>query len=99
MLDETGEIYKLSHYTSGEYEGMTLIEMTRDYGGPMFCKIEGEFCVDTRETCGYYNCDDYSPCNGKSGRCRHLVNGFMETGKKYKVHDSRIVRIYELRNG
>jgi hypothetical protein len=65
-------------------EGIPLIveECKRDIGGPMWCQDHGEFVE--KGDCGRL-CEDYSPCNGKNGRCIHLKNGYMGTGKKYKL--------------
>ena len=60
---------------------MKLLEMKREYGGEMWCGENEEF-VEKGESCGI-QCPLYSPCNYKSGRCRSLKNGFVETGKKF----------------
>jgi len=57
-----------------------LLEMKRDYGGEMWCKEFNEF--PERCFCGI-GCQKYDPCNGRSGKCRHLVNGFVETGREF----------------
>jgi hypothetical protein len=62
-------------------EEMKLEEMKRDYGGEMWCEENQEF-VEKRQDCGHL-CNYYKPCNGKSGRCRSLKNGFIQTGKKF----------------
>ena len=57
-----------------------LNEMEIDIGGPMWCAESGEF----EDDCGLH-CDYYNPCNGISGRCRKLKNGFKETGRKFEL--------------
>ena len=60
-------------------EPVVLKEMRRDVGGPMWCNKLREF---TCGCCGV-DCEDYNPCNGKSGCCRYLENGFVETGQSF----------------
>ena len=67
-------------------DGTVLLEMKRDIGGEMFCREFMEFIDDE---CGN-DCEFYNPCNGKSGRCRKLVNGFVETGKKFVLNQNHI---------
>jgi hypothetical protein len=62
-------------------EKLELLEMKRDYGGEMWCDENQNF-VEKGEDCGI-QCPLYSPCNGKSGRCRSLKNGFVETGREF----------------
>lgn len=62
----------------GEIE---LFETKRDIGGEMWCEENEDFIE--KGDCGTYICPLYSPCNGKSGRCRHLFNGFVVTGRKF----------------
>ena len=64
-----------------ETEEILLYEVTRDIGGPMWCDINGYFV--SLGDCGSSECEDYEPCNGKSGRCKFLKNGFKDTGKKF----------------
>ena len=63
-----------------ELEEMELLEMKRDIGGPMWCDEFFDFVV--KGDCGKW-CNYYEPCNGKSGRCRNLKNGFKQTGRKF----------------
>lgn len=62
-------------------DDIVIEEMERDYGGPMWCSVELLF-VDN--DCGR-DCPKYEPCNGKSGKCRHLVNGFKPTGREFRL--------------
>lgn len=57
-----------------------LEEMKRDFGEKMYCKNNEAFVE--KGDCDRF-CPMYSPCNGKSGRCRYLENGFIGTGKKF----------------
>ena len=57
-----------------------LLEMKREYGGEMWCERREDFVESG--FCGL-GCQQYSPCNGKSGRCRSLKNGFIETGREF----------------
>lgn len=81
-----GDVYELKYFKQGiamgEFDEIILLEMKREIGGEMWCEIEGAFTE--RGECGKLcECNSYSPCNGKNGRCRHLKNGFEETGKKF----------------
>ncbi len=77
--EEDGELcYPLQHFIDEDSEPVVLIEMSKDIGGDMWCTETLTFVEDY---CGN-GCKDYNPCNGKSGRCRSLKNGFIETGKK-----------------
>ena len=87
FMEESGEfIYPLQQFIDDD-EDVILFEMKRDIGGDMFCKEDQEFVDD--ESCGN-DCEYYDPCNGVSGRCRSLQNGFVETGKKYILNDGKI---------
>lgn len=79
--------------------GAILLEMKRDIGGEMFCNKFKEF-IDEEfidEECGN-DCEFYNPCNGISGRCRLLVNGFIETGKKFVLVKSKLYQTNEGEN-
>jgi len=77
--------FPLSEFQDRILEGekeITLLEMKRDIGGVMFCReIVG---LVEKGDCGNI-CSFYNPCNGVSGRCRHLQNSFVRTGKKFKL--------------
>jgi len=80
-----GCVYPLQEFTETlndieDLKEIKLLEMKRDYGGEMWCKKFQEF--PEFAFCGL-GCQGYNPCNGKSGKCRHLVNGFVETGRKF----------------
>ena len=74
----------------GEDEEIELFEMKRDIGGHMWCDESLEFIE--KGDCGRW-CSYYEPCNGKSGRCRSLKNGFVETGKKFLLTKSGLKEI------
>ena len=58
-----------------------IIEATMEIGGGHFyCREFGEVGV-TGEGCGKI-CKAYKPRNGKSGRCCHSANCYVETDKK-----------------
>ena len=63
-----------------DIEEIELSEMKREYGGEMWCDEGFEFVE--KGDCGKW-CLSYQPCNGKSGRCRNLKNGFIETGREF----------------
>ena len=63
-----------------DVEEIELEEMKRDIGGNMYCSAK-EYFIEKGD-CGKW-CPMYSPCNGRSGRCRELENGFIGTGKKF----------------
>ena len=73
-----------------DLEEMRLLEMKRDLGGEMYCNKNERFVE--KGDCGKW-CSMYSPCNGKSGRCRYLENGFIITGKKFILLKSGKINI------
>ena len=75
----------------GEDEEIELFEMRRDIGGQMWCDEIWDF-INKGEDCGI-QCPQYSPCNGKSGRCRSLKNGFVKTGKKFILRKSGLKEV------
>ena len=79
-LEEAKETLK-----EDDVEEIELEEMKRDYGGKMWCNLKELFIK--KWDCGR-RCNIYNPCNGKSGRCRHLENGFIGTGKKFILTES-----------
>ena len=67
-----------------ENKEIILEEHIRDVSGEfLWCDEYGDF-MDTKESCGKV-CEDYSPCNGKSGRCRFLKQGFVGTGRYFTL--------------
>lgn len=85
-LEEAKESLKEEDIGEEEIE---LEEMKRDIGGNMYCSAK-EYFIEKGD-CGKW-CSMYSPCNGKSGRCRELENGFIGTGKKFILNKSGILR-------
>ncbi len=57
---------------------MEVFEAVKDKSLHHFwCKVIDEVCSkDDDVTCGK-DCEDYSPCNGKSGRCRHKTHCYI----------------------
>jgi hypothetical protein len=105
----------MKYYYSGEYcdyicdlEGFKIIlkeedleeilleEMKRDIGGEMYCKNH-EIFVEKGD-CGIW-CSMYSPCNGVSGRCRNLENGFVGSGKKFILGKNGLTKVLPIRQG
>jgi len=74
----------------GEDEEIELFEMKRDIGGQMWCDEGFEFVE--KGDCGKW-CLSYKPCNGKSGRCRNLKNGFIRTGRKFFLTKNGLKKI------
>lgn len=78
---DTDGVQSLDFFKSElDEERIELLEMKKDIGGRMWCDEE-YFFVDKGD-CNTW-CKHYQPCNGKSGRCRNLKNGFIQTGKKF----------------
>ena len=69
--------------TEIEAESIIIEECKRDKGGPMHCLQEDFF--PEKGDCGRA-CKQYKPCNGKSGRCRHLASGYIGTGKLFQLN-------------
>jgi len=95
MSDDSEYVFPLEEFREtliddDELEGIELFEMKRDIGGQMWCEENEEF-IYKGEDCGI-QCPLYSPCNGKSGRCRNLKNGFVGTGKEFILNKSGILQ-------
>ncbi len=70
-------------------DSFTLAEMKPDIGSGAYWCSENDWTLDnTRESCGKFNCKDYSPCNGKNGRCRHLKHSMVETGRVFDLRQT-----------
>ena len=69
---------------------LILEEMQQDIGGPMWCSVLQNFVI-YNDTCGC-NCEQYYPCNNRSGRCRHLKNGYIGTGKIYILVHNKLIK-------
>jgi hypothetical protein len=61
-----------------ECRDIILIEGCLDPNGEPYCSEYLEFDLD----CGL-DCEEYNPCNGKNGKCRHLTKSLKETGKEF----------------
>lgn len=80
---DTDGVQSLEFYKSEldeDLKEIELFEMKRDIGGEMWCDELFDFVG--KGDCGKW-CDHYKPCNGESGRCRNLKNGFIQTGRKF----------------
>ena len=80
---DTDEVQSLEFFKAEideDLKEIELFEMKRDIGGEMWCDEHFDFVE--KGDCGKW-CDYYKPCNGKSGRCRNLKNGFIVTGRKF----------------
>ena len=89
---DTDGVEALEFYKSEldeDLKEIELLEMKRDIGGEMWCDEVWDFVE--KGDCGRW-CDYYKPCNGKSGRCRNLKNGFIETGRKFILTKSGLRR-------
>jgi len=84
MTDDSEYVFTLDYFKEmlidDELEEMELLEVKSDIGGEMWCSRK-EYFIESGD-CGCL-CPQYNPCNGKNGRCRHLKNGFVLTGKKF----------------
>lgn len=88
-MDGEDLCYHLDHYRDlirrGIEKEIIIAEQKRDFGGPMWCHVWGKF-VETKWSCGKLECRKYyEPRNGKSGRCKNLVNGFTATGRIFRL--------------
>lgn len=81
----------------GETEAFILEEEKRDIGGEMWCWLHGIF-VERGHICGDCGkrCSDYKPRNGRSGCCRNLSNGFVRTGKWFKLTKEGLKAVEQL---
>lgn len=95
MCDESEYVFPLAFFKTqlieeGE-EQIKLFEVKRQYGdGNMWCHRAE--CIVKKGDCGK-DCESYQPCNGKSGRCRNLENGFMKTGKELILTESGLEEV------
>jgi len=92
--EEEGMLFPLSWWQDVAHDDgkpVVVEGMKREIGGEMmWCKSEGEF-VYSNDSCGN-QCTEYSPCNGKNGRCRKLTNGYIGTGILYHITEKGSVR-------
>lgn len=92
--NEEGVLFPVSWWKDQAYDAgkPVIIEgMKREIGGEMmWCDYEGEFVYST-EVCGR-SCPNYCPCNGKSGRCTELKQGYIGTGIFYRITEKGSVR-------
>ena len=82
--------YELSYFediiNDGEAESLILESWEKVTGnGLMWCVKNWEPIGSGEGVCGKFECENYSPCNGKSGRCRHLKNTYELNGVKFKL--------------
>ena len=85
--DEEDIISPLDYFVAMVEDNDSIIieEQKRDYGnGCMWCKNHGEHVESGDGSCGMF-CDQYVPCNGKSGRCAELVNTMTGSGKLLRI--------------
>jgi len=74
-----------------QHKPVIVFGQKREVGGDMmWCDVEHDFCLSS-EQCGK-RCPDYTPCNGKNGRCTELKACFIETGIKYRITEKGSVR-------
>lgn len=107
--DDEGMCYDFEHFQAlvrEEYKAPILVElMKREIGGEKWCKVYSDFVDNSADECCGAICPHYKPCNKISGRCRHLTQGFVGTGRFYLVPESGKIKeyhglpSYELREG
>lgn len=74
--DSEGMRYNLGYWKDTvdvEEREIILEEMKVEYGNGLFWCSEYEFGAEVGEDCGT-SCKEYSPRNGKSGRCKFSKN-------------------------
>ncbi len=76
--------YYKDQINPGGYDEIRLLGAKRcRYSDYMWCAVEGECIECGNDVCGKFECKDYNPCNGKSGRCRYLKNCYEPDGTEY----------------
>lgn len=79
--------YPLSiHLSEAREDGLTEVELYEAVparNDSFYCRAHQE--VWEKGDCGKHCCE-YSPCNGKSGRCRHM-------GKAYTIGEKRVFKV------
>jgi hypothetical protein len=83
MCDDPEEAAENIRDQMEEGDKPELIELTPSRWAGTCCVIE-EGYFDPY--CGRYECDNYEPMNGVSGRCKNLQYGLKETGRKWIVN-------------
>ena len=87
--------YDIDHYKDeirfGVYSEVVLFGAKIEYGGYMWCSVEGEHVE--RGECGKDECEYYAPCNGKSGRCRNLKNCYKSDGTEYLLTKDGLTKL------
>ena len=90
MVDEIDFFSEMLHEDKSIGE-LVLTEVVRDCGGDMWCDVQG-FFVSSGD-CGSSGCADYEPCNGVSGRCRYLKNGFKDSGRVFVLKEEGLTEV------
>lgn len=91
--EENSEIcYPLQYFKENLEENQVLkLELEKREKKPFFfwCKIEMDF---VERGCSN-GCDNYSPCNGKSGRCKNYEIPFEGTGKYFELSKTGLIPV------
>lgn len=87
--------YWLGQIQHEDNDFIELVELKRDIGsGEMWCNFYIDF-VDTFQNCGRANCEEYSPCNNRNGKCSFLINSLIETDRKIRLYSNRKIEEVE----
>lgn len=85
----------LQLYAGSDYEDFSVIvELCKRSPDTdeMMCMAEQLPLAKGETNCGKH-CFFYTPCNGKSGRCRHLFNNFVGTGRFFFLTKTGLIEI------
>ena len=70
-----------------------VVEQVRMIGErKYYCTEISEDVESTADWCGSQNCEHCAPCNGKSGKCRHLKHLYKDSKRKFTLYqDGRLL--------
>ena len=86
-FDENRDWCRTLEYWKDYMRNLNLSEMELWRAKPVFdvnlfhCK-KGGFISDKALACGKH-CNNYAPCNGKNGKCKHMGFTYEATDEKY----------------
>jgi hypothetical protein len=92
--DEGEHVFGVEYWQQEAYDKQApvIVESTKRAiktgDGMMWCKFHSEF---VEKGCSE-GCQEYTPCNGISGRCTNYTWAFINTGIKYSITENGCIR-------
>lgn len=87
--NQDSELCHCAEYFQDEMKDAGITEMEVFVAIPdkslhhFWCKAISDVCLTEDYPCGNH-CEDYEPCNGKSGKCRHKAHCYIQ-GEKFII--------------